>query len=152
MSPALPNKININKGKGYILERKGGVKNPFLSLILVSVVIVNISGCLPLIVGGAVGALGGYAISRDTIQGEADKPYDNLWAAALKVGRIRGTIEEEDGVRGYIEVRIDTSRVWIRLIRLTHASVRLKVSARKHRFPNLDLAQDIFLKIMEEAR
>jgi len=127
------------------------MRNPFLSLILASVVIVNISGCLPLIVGGAVGALGGYAISRDTIQGEADKPYDNLWAAVLKVGRIRGTIEEQDGVRGYIEVRTDTSRVWIRLIRLTHVTVRLKVSARKHRFPNLDLAQDIFLKIMEEA-
>ncbi len=127
------------------------MRNPFLSLILACVVIVNISGCLPLIVGGAVGAVGGYAASRDTIQGDADKSYERVWSAALMVSRIRGAIKQEDNLSGYIELNVDSSRVWIKLVRLTQATVRLRVSARKHHLPNLGLAQDIFLKIMEGA-
>lgn len=115
-------------------------------------VLLSIMGCVPLMVGGAVGALGGYAVSKDTIQGETDKPYDSLWNSALMVSRIRGTIKQEDEQKGYIELGTDSSRVWIRLIRLTHSTVRLKVSSRKYHLPNIELAQDIYVKIMEEAR
>ena len=111
----------------------------------------NLSGCAPLIVGAAVGAVGGYAISKDTVQGETDKAYDELWSSALRVSRIRGTIKQEDSVRGNIQLEAEASRVQIRLIRLTHATTRLKVSARKYHLPNLSLAQDIFVKITEEA-
>lgn len=128
------------------------MRRSLFSLILTLVVLLNVSGCVPLIVGGAVGVLGGYAVSKDAIQSETDKPYDSLWNAALAVSRIRGTIKQEDYARGDIELGIDTSRVWIRLVRLTHATTRLRVSSRKHRLPNLALAQDIFMKIMEEAR
>lgn len=128
------------------------MKKVLFSLFVVTFIFVNISGCVPLIVGGAVGALGGYAVSKDTIQGETDKPYDSLWSAALTVGKIRGTIKRDDYNRGYIELGADSSRVWIRLIRLTHSTTRLRVASRKYHLPNLALAQEIFTKIMEEAR
>lgn len=119
---------------------------------LIPFVFVSISGCAPLIVGGAVGALGGYAVSKDTIGGETDKSYDSLWNSALMIGRIRGQIKNEDMTKGYIELEVESSRVYIRLIRLTAATTRLRVSARKYHLPNLGLAQDIFVKIMEEAK
>lgn len=112
----------------------------------------NILGCAALIIGSAAGAVGGYAVSRDTIQGETDKRYDNLWDAALTVSRIRGQIKYEDRTKGYIELEAESSRIDIRLIRLTAATTRLRVSARKYHLPNITLAQDIFVKIMEEVK
>ena len=121
-------------------------------LFLIPCIFVSILGCAPLIVGGAAGALGGYAVSKDTIQGETDKSYDSLWNSALMVGRIRGQIKYEEMTKGYIELEAESSRVYIRLIRLTVATTRLRVSARKYHLPNLGLAQDIFVKIMEQAK
>lgn len=114
--------------------------------------IFSIAGCLPLIVGGAVGVLGGYAISKDTIQGDTDKDYDLLWNSALSISRVRGTVKQEDYTRGYIELEVKPSRVWIKLIRITPATTRLRVSARKYRLPNIDLAQDMYVKIMEMSK
>lgn len=113
---------------------------------------VAVSGCVPLIIGGAVGAVGAYAVSKDTIQGDTDKPYEGLWNSALTVSKIRGNIKEEDKARGYIALETDSSKVWIRLIRLTRATTRIRISARKLHLPNIDLAQDIYVKILEEAR
>ena len=121
-------------------------------MILVPCFFVGILGCAPLIIGGAVGALGGIAVSKDTMQGETDKNYDSLWNAALIVSRIRGEIKCEDKTKGYIELEAESSKVYIRLVRLTLAATRLRVAARKYHFPNMDLAQDIFVKIMEQTR
>jgi len=128
------------------------MKKSFLAAVLALLVLASASGCVPLIVGGAVGALGGYAASKDSIQGETDKPYENLWNAALTVARIRGNIKQESYARGYIELETDTGQVWIRLIRLTRATTRLRISARRYHLPNLGLAEELFVKIMEEAR
>lgn len=114
--------------------------------------IISIAGCLPLIIGGAVGALGGYAVSKDAIQGNTDKDYDLLWNSALNVSKARGTIKQEDYTRGYIELEVKPSHVWIRLARLTPVTTRLRVSARKYRLPHIDLAQDMYVKIMELAK
>jgi hypothetical protein len=111
-----------------------------------------ISGCAPLIVGAAVGGVAMYAVSKDTIQGETDRDYDSLWNAALLVSRIRGNIKKDDYMKGYIEAEIDSSRVYIRLSRVTSSTIKLRVSARKYHFPNLTLAQDLFVRIVEEAK
>ncbi|MEW6101238.1 MAG: DUF3568 family protein [Candidatus Omnitrophota bacterium] len=118
---------------------------------LACMVFVNISGCAPLLVGMAAGGVGIYAISGDTIQGDTDKSYDSLWDAALSISSIRGTVKQEEALRGYIELDSGNSKVWIRVIKLTQSSNRLKVSARRFHFPNLSLAQDFFVKIIEGA-
>jgi len=120
-------------------------------LLFFPFILMNICGCL-FIVGGAVGAAGAYAVSKDTIQADTDKPYDALWNAALTVSRIRGSIKHEDMNRGFIELETDSTRVWIRIIRFTRATTRLRISARKHHLPNLSLAQEFFTKITEQAR
>ncbi len=123
-----------------------------LGVCLLCVCLLVATGCAPLIIGAAVGGLGGYAISRDTIQTETDTPYERLWDAALAVGKIRGEILQEDHSAGYFSLQVGPSKVWIRLVRLTQSTTRLKVSARKYHFPNMDLAQEIFAKIFEQAK
>lgn len=119
---------------------------------LIPFLFLTISGCAALIIGSAVGMVGGYAISKDSIQGETDKSYDNLWGVALSVSKIRGQIKQENRTKGHIELEAESSKVYIRLIRLTAATTRLRVSARKYHFPNLSLAEDIFVKIMEQVK
>lgn len=121
-------------------------------LFTIPFILINLYGCW-FVVGGAVGAAGAYVMGKDSIQTETDRAYDLLWNTALKVSRIRGTITKEDNLRGLIELETENSRVWIRLIRLTRSTTRLRVSARtKMRLPNLSLAQTIFSKILEEAK
>jgi len=129
------------------------VKKFAVRLFIIPLILISISGCLaPIIVGGAVGVLGGYAISKDTVQSETDTPYDNLWNSAVQVARIRGVIEQEDSLRGYLKVKVEASEVQIRLVRLTRATTRMRISARRYHLPNLNLAEDIFVKIMEGAQ
>jgi len=128
------------------------MKKRAILYFLLPFVFLSMSGCLPLMVGGAAGALGAYAVGKDTIQGDTDKPYDSLWNAALTVSRIRGTIKQEDSQKGYIELEAQRSQVWIRLIRLTHSTTRLRILARKYHLPDIGLAQDMYVKIMEEVK
>jgi len=145
-------KTNNKEEFRHRLKGRGAVKKILIFSFLVAPLLLNISGCAPLIIGSAVGAVGGYAISKDTIQGETDKNYENLWNTAFTVSKIRGDIKYEDRTKGYIELEAESSRVYIRLIRLTASTTRLRISARKYHFPNLDLAQEIFTKIMEQTK
>ena len=125
---------------------------PVLSLFFGAVLILSVSGCVPLIIGGAAGALGAYAVSKDTIQGDTDKAYGRLWNSAMMVARSRAVIKEEDNVRGYLQFQDGSTLVTVKLVQLTRATVRLKVSGRKHHLPDINLAQDVFVKITEGAQ
>lgn len=119
-----------------------------IGVILLPFILVSVVGCAPLIIGAAAGGLGAYAISKDTVQGDSDKDYAALWESALNVAKVRGVIQQENANTGYIELSAESSKVWIRLIRLTRATTRIKISARKYHFPNMELAQDLFVKII----
>jgi len=118
-------------------------------LVLTTLLIVNLAGCAPIIIGGALGAMGAIAVRKDTIQADTDKAYDGVWESAIRVTGARGTITKEDKSKGYIDMENKSLRVYIRMDRLTRATVRIKVSARKHHLPAIEEAQDIFAKIME---
>lgn len=112
-----------------------------------------LAGCAPLIVGAAVGGAGMYAASKDSMQGETDRQYDRIWDASVKVAGIVGKIKKMDASAGTIELdTLESSQVWIKLTKLTRATTRLRVSARKFKLPNLTLAQDIYLKIITELQ
>ena len=57
----------------------------------------------------------------------------------------------EDARKGQIDLTIGAAKVWIKLVRVTRATTRLKVSARKHRLPDLELAQALYVWIIEDA-
>ncbi|MDI6606548.1 MAG: DUF3568 family protein [Candidatus Omnitrophota bacterium] len=121
----------------------------FYFLIILS--FCGIYGCAPLVIGGA-GVLGGYAVGRDTIKGHSDKSYNAIWNSALKVAKIKGKLTKEDKEKGEIEMEAELSRVWIKLTKLTKSATEIKVSARKYSLPNLKLAEEIFIKIMEQIK
>lgn len=127
------------------------MKKIIFFLFFVPFILVNIYGCW-FLVGGAVGAAGAYVVGKDTVQADTDSSYDKLWDSALSVGKIRGSIKHQDYAKGYLELEADSSQVWIRLVRLTRATTRLRVQSRKHHLPNLSLAQDILIKIIEQAK
>jgi hypothetical protein len=109
------------------------------------------SGCAYLFVG-AIGAVGGYAISKDTIQGETDKSFDKVWNSALRVVNIMGTVATEVMQKGTVEAKIEGSEVKVIVDQLTPKTVRMRVSARKYLMPNIKLAQRIYIKIIENAK
>ena len=118
---------------------------------LIGVVSLALSGCAVLLIGVAAGGVGMYAASNDAIQGEADKSYEAIWDAALKVSKIRGTISKQDSASGVIELNTDSGKVWIKVTRVTRATTRLRVAARKFKLPNQTFAQDMFLKIIDQT-
>ena len=129
------------------------MKKTLVAAVLIPVLTMAASGCAPLLLM-TVGGVGVYAVSKDTIQGDTDTPYESLWDAALKVARIRGTILEEDFNRGYIHVDANPNIIKIQFQRLTAASTKIRVSCRKYKkvFPNIELAEQVFIKILEEAK
>ena len=120
----------------------------FLGTLLISCLL--LSGCI-FVIGGAVGVLGGYAISQDTIQGETSKSFTSIWSSAVEVLNIMGDVSIEDAAKGVIEASVDSSRVKIDVVELVPGVVRLRVKARKSIFPNIKLAQKIYVKIIENA-
>ncbi|GEM_PF-3287655 len=106
------------------------------------------SGCVPLIIGG-VGVLGGYAISRDTIAAESSRSIEDIWKAAKDVLPVMGIIKSSNEDTKTIEANIYSSVVIVRVEKLTEATNRLRVKARKFMMPNIGLAEKIFVKIMQ---
>jgi hypothetical protein len=125
------------------------MKKAVFFFFLLSWLVVNAAGCV-FILGGAAGAVGAYGLSKDTIEGNTDIPYENLWSQAILVCKARGSIKKEDSLQGVIEfVERDSSHVWVQLLRISQYTTQLRVSARKFHFPNLTLAQEVYLKVLE---
>lgn len=124
------------------------IKRFVAAIVIVIFLGFSLSGCVWVLLG--VGAVGGYAFSKDTIAGELDKDYDSIWTAAEKVSAIMGTVKNKDRTKGFIDVDVDKSKVSINIERLTPETLRLKVTARKLLMPNISLAQKIFVKINQQ--
>jgi hypothetical protein len=109
-----------------------------------------LSGCIFVIAG--VGALGGYAISKDTIQGETEKSFESLWGTSLDVLSIMGIVYTEHESKGIIEAKIGASDVKVVIEELTARTARLRVSARKYLLPDISLAQRLYIKIIQNSK
>lgn len=120
-----------------------------ISLIVLPLVLCHLAGCIFLVVASA-GALGGYAITRDTIQGDYDASYSDAWKSSLKVCDILGKVSIKDSSKGVIEVNVDKAKVKVELTQLTPEAIRIKVKARKGVFPRLGTAEKVFVKIVQQ--
>ena len=127
--------------------RGSGFSRTILMGLIVMVMALSLSGCFYIIFGGAAAA-GGYAVSRDTIQGEIDREFSEVWDAASEIISIKGIIESQSHELGEIVAIINGARVTTTVIQLTPATIRLKVKARKSIFPSIHTAQEVFVKIM----
>ena len=123
----------------------------FFAYFLIPIMGLYICGCAAFVVGSAVGLLGGYAISRDTVQGETEKDYDSLWNAAAEVLDKMGASEIDDSNKGVVRAKIGKSKVYITMEQLTPHTARLRVKCRKNIMPDLSLSQKLYVRIVEQA-
>lgn len=110
-----------------------------------------LSGCVYLVVG-SVGALGGYIVSPDTVEGVADAELPQVWDTAKDVVSIMGIVESETKSGGLLNARIQGAQVTVLVTQSGSATVKVSVKARKHYLPKISLAQDIFVKIMSRLK
>ena len=100
------------------------------------------------------GAAGGYAAGKDYIQGESDKNFESVYNSAVNVAGILGVIESQfsNPSLAKIKARVEGSNLEINIERLTRQTLRLKVKSRKNLMPNIELAQNVYNKILLQAR
>jgi hypothetical protein len=107
-----------------------------------------VSGCAALLIGA--GAVGGYAVSKDSVRNQFDLPRDRVFQESLAVAKDMGFVTLEDRARGKIEVKIQDANVKISVTQLTKKAVELKVKARNSLLmPEIDVAQAVYTKIVE---
>ena len=115
--------------------------------LLIVASVLACSGCVILVASG-VGALGGYAISSDTVQGTIERDYQDVWDAAISVVNIMGKINKQGEKLGQIEAIVNNARVTVSVAQFTPTVVRLTVRARRSFFPSISTAQDVYIKIV----
>ncbi|OGX39128.1 MAG: hypothetical protein A3D87_02905 [Omnitrophica WOR_2 bacterium RIFCSPHIGHO2_02_FULL_50_17] len=113
--------------------------------------LVFLSGCIYLVVG-SVGALGGYIVSPDTVEGVTEAETGVVWDTAVEVVSIMGLVETQNESGGLIKAKIHNTFVTIMITAAGTSSVKLSVKARKHYLPKISLAQDVFVKIMSRVQ
>jgi hypothetical protein len=118
-----------------------------LNILLAAFLCTSLSGCWFLVIGGA-GAVGGYAVSRDTFEGVSSKGQEELLTAAHKVLSIMGTITDERPKDGEIVAKVYGNHVVVDVIQINLTTSKLRVKARNAIFPRIGLAQEVYTKIM----
>jgi hypothetical protein len=112
-----------------------------------------LNGCLllPFLVGA--GVVTGYVAFKDSAAGNLDTTFDDLWNAAISVlEREADEIVLEDTTQGIIKAEKGTSEITVRVIEFTSYAYKLRVTARRqYALANLELAQDIFTRIVRQV-
>jgi len=121
----------------------------FFHIVFAAFLCIFSSGCIFLVIGGA-GAVGGYALSRDTFEGVSSKGQEELMAAAHKVVSIMGTITDERPKDGEIVATVYGNHVTVDIIQINLTTSKLRVKARNGIFPRIGVAQEIYTKIMNQ--
>ena len=118
-----------------------------LSLFLVT----SLAGCVPvLLVAVSAGAVGGYAVSRDTFEGVSAKGQDEIWEASTHVLSIMGEVKDSDRKGGSVTAIVSAARVTVTIIPVSLTATKLRVKARKSIFPRIAIAQDVYTKIIHQ--
>ncbi len=116
-------------------------------MVVLIPLLVSLSGCVYLIVGG-IGAFGGYFVSPDTVEGISENDTAIVWDSAMEVLSIMGLIEEENEAGGMILANISGAKITVTVVSLSPTASKVTVKARKAHLPKIALAQDVFVKIM----
>jgi len=121
-----------------------------LVMVLLFPLIMSLSGCIYLVVGG-IGAVGGYIVSPDTVEGITENDMALVWDTVVETVSIMGLIEEKNEAGGMILASISGAKVTVTIISLGATTTKLTVKARKAYLPRISLAQDLFVKIMSRV-
>ena len=128
--------------------RKKAMKSAALKKLLVVLFLsftLCTSGCVYLVVGG-IGAVVGYVVSPDAVEGVTSYDTDELWDAVEEVVSVMGTISESKEASGLLIARVNGAKVIITITPIGKSSSKLTVKSRKGFFPKIGISQDIYTK------
>jgi len=121
-----------------------------LAVLFATCTLIFNSGCVYLVVGG-IGAVGGYIVSPDTVEGITNNDIALVWDTAIETASVMGLITEEAESSGIILASIHAAKITITITALSASTTRMSVKARKSFLPRISLAQDVFVKIMRRV-
>ena len=123
------------------------IKNIFPAIFLSALCLFS-PGCVYLVVGG-VGALGGYVVSPDTVEGLlTGHDSEDVWNAVVEVVSILGVIQERDDKGGVMIAKISGAHVKVTVMRMSSSAVKLSVKSRKLWMPRIKTSQEVYIKIV----
>lgn len=108
-------------------------------------------GCGVVVIAG-LGALGGYVVSPDSVEGIVGYSETELFASAKDILSVMGTITEETKSLGQLTATINGVTVTVNVIPQSKTSTKLKVKSRKWGFPKIAIAQDVYMKIVRQLQ
>ncbi len=109
----------------------------------------GLTGCVYLVVGG-LGAVGGYVVSPDTVEGITGHDAVSVFESAVDMLSIMGTISEKNQAGGMIIAKVYNAKVTVSIFSMGDRTVKLTVKARKAFIPKISIAQDVFVKIVNQ--
>jgi len=118
----------------------------WLKVVIIPMILFQ-TGCVYIVVGG-IGALGGYVVSSDTIEGVTENEVEVVYDAAIEMLSIMGLIQEEDEASAMIIANVQGTHVTVTIMQNSDVTVKLRIKARKAFMPKISVAQDVFVKIM----
>ncbi len=101
---------------------------------------------------GGIGAVGGYVISPDTVEGVCGDDVNEVWSAATEIIAIMGTISEQQKEAGIIVAKIQNAKVIVTISKMSEGATRLRVKSRKAFLPKISVSQEVFVKIMGQLK
>ncbi|MBU0467698.1 MAG: DUF3568 family protein [Candidatus Omnitrophica bacterium] len=122
-------------------------KKSLLRALFSACILFSLNGCIYLVVGG-IGAVGGYIVSPDTVEGLTENDAIAVWDGTLEIISIMGTIREQNENNGLLIAKISGAEVTIKIVKLNESNIKVSVKARKSYLPKISVAQDVFVKIM----
>lgn len=119
-----------------------------VAALLMSAALFSVNGCVYLVVGG-VGALGGYVVSPDTVEGTiAEQDYETVWNTTVEVLSRRGIVDQQNEQTGILTAKVNKADVTVTVFRVGMNSTKLSVKARRMMFPRVKMAQKIYVDIV----
>ncbi|PIW63817.1 MAG: hypothetical protein COW13_01410 [Candidatus Omnitrophica bacterium CG12_big_fil_rev_8_21_14_0_65_50_5] len=119
----------------------------FKGLLVAVIGLLTTSGCIYLGVG-AIGAVGGYMVSPDTVEGLVVADYADIWQACYDEIAKQGPILTQDETGGYLLSNVRGTEVTVQIVPTDSPQVwKISVKARKKMFPRVKLAQKIYTAI-----
>ena len=126
------------------------ISKNLLVMALMVPLLASLSGCIYLVVGG-IGAVGGYIVSPDTVEGITENDIEAVWDTAVEMVSIMGLIEEKNEVGGMLLANINGAKITVTILSLSPTTTKVTVKARKAYLPKISIAQDVYVKIMNQV-
>ena len=131
------------------MELKRSLRTLF-PIVLMLIFSPVLGGCVLALLGA--GAAGGYAVSKDSIEGNVNASRDKVYNASVDVVKSKGMIKSEDKANSKIEGVVGNDvTVKIQLSKVSWKSTKIKVEARKRYLPNIEEAQEVYSAILKKV-